>query len=55
MPSYRCRDVGVDCNWEGKAFTRGGLLKKIAEHAKTVHNMATIPDDLMAKVKAAIK
>jgi len=31
------------------------LMKNIAEHALTAHKMVTIPPDVMAKVKAAIK
>jgi len=30
-------------------------MKKIAEHAKTVHKMDPMPPDILAKVKAAIK
>jgi len=45
----------MDCNYEDKALTRGGLLKKIAAHAKTVHNLDPIPSDVMGKVNAAIK
>jgi predicted small metal-binding protein len=30
-------------------------MAKGSEHAKTAHNMATIPPDMAAKVKAAIK
>lgn len=50
-----CRDVGVDCDAAICAETEEGLMRKVAEHAKTVHGMAEIPQDLVPKVKAAIK
>ncbi|UCF59598.1 MAG: DUF1059 domain-containing protein [Candidatus Bathyarchaeota archaeon] len=33
----RCRDVGVDCDHVIRAETEEELMKKVAEHAKTVH------------------
>jgi predicted small metal-binding protein len=51
----RCRDAGVDCDAVIRAETEEELMRKVAEHAKTVHGMTEIPADLVAKVKAAIK
>lgn len=51
----RCRDVGVDCDAVIRAETEEELMRKVAEHAKTVHGMTEISPDLAAKVKAAIK
>jgi len=51
----RCRDVGVDCDFVVRAETEEELMRKVAEHAKTVHGMSEISPDLAAKVKAAIK
>ena len=51
----RCRDVGVDCDAVIRAKTEKELMRKVAEHAKTVHGMSKIPPDMIAKVKAAIK
>ena len=31
------------------------LMKKIADHAKSAHKMETVPPDVMAKIKKAIK
>lgn len=55
MPSFKCRDIGMDCDFEATAETVDELMKKIAEHAKSAHNMETIPSDLLEKVKSAIK
>ena len=51
----RCRDAGVDCDFEVRAETEDEIMEKCAEHAKKVHNMTEISPELAAKVKAAIK
>lgn len=51
----RCRDVGVDCDAVIRAETEEELMRKVAEHAKTVHGISEISPELAAKVKAAIK
>ncbi len=53
MPSFTC--IGKDCKFQTSAPTEAELMTRIAEHAKTVHNMDPIPPDMMVKVKAAIK
>ena len=55
MPSFACKDVGMECTWSAKDKSQDKLLGKIADHAKKQHKMATIDDAMMAKVKAAIK
>ena len=55
MPSFKCKDIGMDCAFEATAETEDELMKKIAEHASEAHNMKTIPPDVMEKVKDAIK
>ncbi|HUK38301.1 MAG TPA: DUF1059 domain-containing protein [Methanomicrobiales archaeon] len=55
MPSFKCADVGMPCKFQATADTEPELMKKIAVHAKTTHNIDPIPPDLLAKVKKAIK
>jgi len=50
----RCRDVGIDCDFEVRATTEEEILKKAAEHAQAVHNMKEIPEEVVEKVRAAI-
>ncbi len=45
----------MDCKFQASAPTEAELMKKIAEHAKTAHNIGTIPADMMAKIKKVIK
>jgi predicted small metal-binding protein len=51
----RCRDVGMDCDYAARAETEEEILKKVAEHAGTTHNMTEIPEEVLAKVRAAIQ
>jgi predicted small metal-binding protein len=55
MPSFACKDIGMACEFKTNAPTEAELMTKIAEHAKTVHKMDTVPPDVMAKIKKAIK
>ena len=43
------------CNAVIEGKDEAGVMTKGAEHAKTAHKMTTIPPDMAAKVKAAIK
>ncbi len=54
VPSFKCKDLGMDCSFEAKALTHGGLMGKIQEHAASVHNIAPIPPDLKSKIEANI-
>lgn len=51
----RCGDLMPGCTAvvEGKDVAE--VMAKAAEHARKVHGMTTIPPDVAAKVKAAIK
>jgi len=52
----RCRDVGIwDCDFVVHADTEEELLKKAAEHAKTVHNLEEITEEAVEKIRAAIR
>jgi len=45
----------VTCPSEATASTEAVLMKEAATHAATVHNMKTIPPDMMMRIKNAIK
>ena len=51
----RCRDVGFDCDGVIRAETEEEILKKAAEHAQTVHNLKEITEEVVEKVRAAIR
>ena len=50
----RCRDIGVDCDFEARGKTDEEIIQQCDEHARSAHGMEKISADLMAKVKAAI-
>ena len=47
----RCKDVGMDCDFEARAETEEELLKKVAEHAGTTHDMTEIPEEVLAETQ----
>mgnify|MGYP001605030415 CR=1 FL=1 len=55
MPSFKRKDMGMECKFEASAKTEAELMTKIADHAAKAHNMKAIPADMMEKVKKVIK
>ena len=51
----RCSDIGMDCDFVAHAETEEEILKKAAEHAATAHDMKEIPEEVLAKLRAAIQ
>jgi predicted small metal-binding protein len=51
----RCREVGVDCDFEARGATEQEVLDKAAEHGRTAHGMQELSPELAAKVRAAIR
>ena len=54
MKSLRCRDAGFDCKPEVRAESEEELLRQVAEHAQTVHNVEVTPE-LAEQVKSLIR
>jgi predicted small metal-binding protein len=50
----RCREVGVDCDFEAKGNSVEEIMQQAAKHAKEAHGMDTIPPELVEKVQKAI-
>ncbi|NIM96507.1 MAG: DUF1059 domain-containing protein [candidate division Zixibacteria bacterium] len=51
----RCRDVGMDCDFVARGETEEEVLKQAAQHADMAHDLKEIPDEVLAKVRAAIR
>ena len=51
----RCREVGVDCDFEARGETEQEVLDKCAEHGRTAHGMRELSPELVEKVRAAIR
>jgi len=55
MPSFKCEDIGMRCSFEATAKTMDELMGKIVIHAREAHKMKSIPHDMLAKIKKAIR
>ena len=49
-----CGDVVPECKAGITGDSEHDVLRKAADHAKTAHNMESIPPDVLSKVKGAI-
>ena len=54
MKVLRCRDAGFNCEHEVRAESEEELLRQVAEHAQTVHNVEVTPE-LVEQVKSLIR
>jgi predicted small metal-binding protein len=52
---FACGDVVTGCSWSTTANDEKELFQKISEHAKNVHKMIDIPDEIIQKVKSKIQ
>ena len=50
----RCRDVGMDCEFEARGNSEDEIMAKAAEHARKDHGLESIPPEIATAVKAAI-
>jgi predicted small metal-binding protein len=53
--SLKCRDVGMDCDFQTTGKDDNEVMQKAAAHAKEKHGMASIPPDMEKKARSAIK
>lgn len=51
----KCRDIGVDCDFEARGENEAEILQKAAEHAKSCHQGIELTPELQSKIKAAIQ
>jgi predicted small metal-binding protein len=52
---FACKSIGLQCGFVAHASDENALLTQIAQHAKTAHNMSSIDQETLMKVKAAIE
>jgi predicted small metal-binding protein len=50
-----CRDVGFDCDGVVRAETEEEALRQVAAHAKTVHNLDEVTDEIVEKVRSVMR
>lgn len=51
----RCRDVGFDCDGVVRAETEEEALQQVAAHAKAVHNLETVSEEVTEKVRQVMR
>jgi predicted small metal-binding protein len=51
----RCRDVGFNCEGVVQAETEEEVLKQVAVHARTVHNLETVTAEVVATVRRVMR
>ena len=55
MPTFKCADIGMKCGFEAKAQTKEEILLLVGMHANAVHDMKSVPPDLLKAINKAIK
>ena len=55
MKVVHCRDVGFDCDGVVRAETEQEVLEQVAAHAKAVHNIETVPPEVVEKVRQVMR
>ena len=51
----RCRDVGFDCDGVVRAETEQEVLQQVTAHAKVIHNIETVPPEVIEKVRQVMR
>ncbi|HSF81471.1 MAG TPA: DUF1059 domain-containing protein [Anaerolineales bacterium] len=50
-----CRDVGFDCDGVVRAETEQEVLQQVAAHAKAVHNLEEVSEEVVDKVRQVMR
>ena len=51
----RCRDVGMDCDFEAHGPTEEDVVRQAAAHASREHHITEMTPELTERVRAAIR
>jgi predicted small metal-binding protein len=51
----RCREVGVDCDFEARGATEQAILDQCAEHGRSAHGVQELTPELLMLVLGAIR
>jgi len=54
MPSFKCKDIGMKCEFETRAENEFDLEQKIADHAREVHGKDSLSAEEWMQIKKAI-
>ena len=51
----RCRDLGLDCEFEACGETPQEVLETAVDHARAIHGLMEIPEKARIQARAAIQ
>lgn len=51
MKAFSCASIGVNCKTTLTAPTDEKLLEMVSTHAREVHGMTAIPEDMLGKIR----
>ena len=51
----RCRDLGLNCDFEARGDSEEDVLGQASDHARSVHQIPEIPPELAAKARAVMR
>jgi predicted small metal-binding protein len=55
IKTFRCKDLGLACEFEEKAESENELMKRIEGHVQTAHQMNPEQPEVQEKIRKAIK
>jgi len=55
MLSCKCRDLGIDCEFETTGRTGNEILREFSHHAESVHHIPVLPPEIILKIEKAIR
>jgi len=55
IKTFRCRDLGLACDFEEKAEGENALMKRIEGHVQTAHQMDLQQPEVQEKVRKAMR
>ena len=51
----KCRDLGMDCEFEITGTTENDIIKKFIKHSESVHHIPVLTADAIFKLEKSIK
>ncbi|WP_301664256.1 DUF1059 domain-containing protein [Methanoculleus frigidifontis] len=55
VKTFRCKDLGLECEYEEKAEGENELMKRIEGHVQTMHQMDVQQPETQEKIRKAMK
>ncbi len=53
--TIRCKDLGLDCDYEARADDPDELLELVADHAHRSHDLGELSEEMVEKIRRAMR